>query len=160
VYVDIIVYLRVLLISYPCSNCNVKAQYVNTWRSGWVGMWVGEQIDGWMYWELPCVICPTLFTRCLHWVWNLSLYDDGNENAHSTLTSFPGLYEQSVLLSTYLDWNRSNARQCLRNYKRRRKLIYIQDYTVLFRVVFVKFPQKRGCCRTLAPEALDCINKT
>jgi len=55
---------------------------------------------------------------------NVNLYDESNENFHSTLTSFARLNEEHVLLSTYLYSNRSSERQCLRNYNRHSKRVY------------------------------------
>jgi hypothetical protein len=55
---------------------------------------------------------------------NISLYDESNENSHSTLTSFAWLYEEHVMLSTYLYSNRSSERQCLGNYNRHSKRVY------------------------------------
>jgi len=55
---------------------------------------------------------------------NISLFDESNENSHSTLTSFAMLHEEHVLLSPYLYSNRSSERECLRNYNRHSKRVY------------------------------------
>jgi hypothetical protein len=105
-----------------CYSESINGRMVNGWEywlKNWPMMWWGRGIE-------PALTntSNTVQGRISALALNISLYDESNENSHSTLTSFAWLYEEHVLMSKYLYSNRSSERRCLRNYNRHSKRVY------------------------------------